>query len=1068
MAAQDFLQEYADEVREHLQELESSLLILEREGTNKEEINQIFRAAHSIKGASAYMGFERLAGLTHELESLMSEIQAQSRPVPPRGISLLLHCVDYISNAVKRLLENGEEPPVPETLLNDLRVVLRDEPPAEPGARVSAAAEQEPALAPEEDIIPRELEELAIGPAQPSAEEQDISAFLDSFDQAVHEAEETAARSEEVRPQAGLEEELEAVQEEDQELYNIFLNSFDEQFSGLVSIFTDAGSAPLTAEAYDLAWGVLKRLEASSQYMDYGQVMEVLAALENFLARSQQAGTASGVEFLDHLNTTGQKLQAILPGFQPTGLVPAAGGLVEAEETIEEEDEELYAIYLDSCRQQFAELGKLTPEASETLMPNESYAAAREWLHRMISSAHYMDYDDVADYIKRCNENLGDAHTAGGLSAQLYGDLLHTFGQGLGKMLPRLRLDSTALSVDSGISDLIQEEDEELFSIFLESCRQHFTELVRLTPSPSGGMFAHKDFDRVLELIGRLIASSRYMDYERIVVSLKEWEESLNEAYHKGELNGACYTQLLNTYGQRLQDLMTSVLGPPPEASGEEEAAFVDIDREIDASFDTFDRVAMGHEERVGDGDRELQRVPEMAEEKATAQELPVPTPPEKAVKKSRAVTTGEELVSATTLRVDAQKVDELLNQVGELVVTRSEFIQTASLFRDILTELATQGKLSKQEVRRFRALSFRLNESTLSLGRVANDLQDSVMRIRMLPISQLFQRFPRVIRDQAFNLGKKVELVVEGGDTEIDKRVLEQMHDPIVQFLRNAIVHGIESPSERKRAEKPETGTIRLAAYHEGDYVILEIEDDGRGIDTQKLRKILEARREIGAQELERLTEEELFYAIFLPGISTHGRVDGTAGRGVGLDVVKENVERMNGTIDVASYPSVGTRFTVRIPLTVAIIRALLVKGAGQIFTLPLTSVSEILRYRYRDTHTIEGFQVITLRGETIPLVHLTQLLNMQVNRLEDGHKFIVVVGTSFKEVGLVVDGLMGEREVVIKSIEQDFHSFDGFSGATILGDGTVSLIVDVSALLRRLKDTLHERPPMRKQYLH
>jgi two-component system chemotaxis sensor kinase CheA len=352
--------------------------------------------------------------------------------------------------------------------------------------------------------------------------------------------------------------------------------------------------------------------------------------------------------------------------------------------------------------------------------------------------------------------------------------------------------------------------------------------------------------------------------------------------------------------------------------------------------------------------------------------------------------------------------------------------------------------------------LNFRLNESTQSLGRIANDLQGSVMRVRMLPISQLFQRFPRIVRDQALKLGKKVELTIEGGETEIDKRVLEQMNDPLVQFLRNAIVHGVETPEERKRLGKPETGSVRLAAYHAGDYVAIEIEDDGGGIDTQKLREILRTHKSISQHELDRLTDAEVSYSIFMPGISTYDKVDGSAGRGVGLDVVKQNVEHMNGTVEVESLPGHGTRFLIRIPLTVAIIRALLVKEAEQIFTLPLTSVTEILRHRPEETHSIEGFRVITLRGKTIPLVDLGELLNMQKGHQQNGmHKFVVIVSTSFRDVGLVVDGLMGEREVVIKSIENNLNPIEGFSGATILGDGRVSLIVDVSALLRIMKNS-------------
>ncbi|HBZ57345.1 MAG TPA: hypothetical protein DEO88_18235, partial [Syntrophobacteraceae bacterium] len=840
------------------------------------------------------------------------------------------------------------------------------------------------------------------------------------------------------------------------------------QFVQLAKVFSDTGSALMTDEGFGKAFEAVKRLDASSQYMDYVQVMDALTAFSTLLAEQQLVGTSTGDQCLAHLGKVASHLQAILPGFRVHGLDSSAEAAEELPEAVEEEDEELYAIFLDSCQQHFAELTKLTVDPPEALMTRESYAAAHEWLQRMISSSKYMDYDDVAEFLERCDQNLSDAYNAEGLSGHLFSQLLTSLSHTLSNMLPRLELGAEARAGEAPATAGAQEEDEELYSIFLDNCRQHFTALVRMTPAPPEQMLSDDDYAHAQGLIERLSASSRYMDYERIVSSLKEWEEALIEAREQGELNGHCYSRLLNQYGAHLQELMATVLGPAVQVVEEEEPLLGEVDQDYDASFDAFEADGEEQGRVAAKDDREELRVRQLAEGARGDQDLQVQPPSEKVVQRGRVAPQTEEAIAAATLRVDAQKVDQLLNQVGELVVTRSEFIQTATLFRDLLGELASQGKLTKQEVRRLRALSFRMNESTQSLGRVANDLQGSVMRIRMLPISQLFQRFPRVIRDQAFSLGKKVELAVEGGDTEIDKRVLEQMYDPIVQFLRNAIVHGIEPPGERKLAGKPETGTIRLAAYHEGDYVILEIEDDGRGIETQKLRKILESRREMGMQELERLTEEELLYAIFLPGITTHGRVDGTAGRGVGLDVVKENVERMNGTIEVASYPGAGTRFTIRIPLTVAIIRALLVKGGGQIFTLPLASVSEIVRYRYRETHTIEGFQVITLRGDTIPLVHLTQLTRLPVNRMDDEHKFIVVVATSFREVGLVVDGLVGEREVVIKSIEQDFHSFEGFSGATILGDGAVSLIIDVSALLRRLKDTLQERPRMLETTLH
>ena len=537
------------------------------------------------------------------------------------------------------------------------------------------------------------------------------------------------------------------------------------------------------------------------------------------------------------------------------------------------------------------------------------------------------------------------------------------------------------------------------------------------------------------------------MDYEDIVELLEGWKEFLTVLKGRAEKDPATTQETFSSLCSELSRKLKGLAVPGPKVGKAGPATLPSLDDDIDFLFKL-----PADETLPAPGDHGDRR--DLALTSGEVRPLhPKDSVPEK---KERTVAFAEDVQQNTaTLRVDAQKVDQLLNQVGELVVTRSEFIQTATLFRDTLRDLATQGLLPKTELRRLRLLGFRLNESTLSLGRVANDLQASVMRVRMLPIIQLFERFPRIVRDQALKLSKKAELIIEGGETEIDKRVLERMNDPLIQFIRNALVHGIETPEERKLAGKPETATIRLAAYQAGDYVAIEVEDDGRGIDTEKLRTLLRNHKDFTRHEIDRLSDEEISHAIFLPGISTYENVDGAAGRGVGLDVVKENVENMSGSIEVESSPGLGTRFGIRIPLTVAIIRALLVREGEQIFTLPLNSVSEILRYRPEDTRSIEGFPVITLRGKTIPLVYLQQLLNMKPGLPASGRKFIVIVSTSFREVGLVVDGLVGEREVVIKSIDNGFHPIQGFSGATILGDGRVSLILDVSSMLRMLKNS-------------
>lgn len=920
MFSQDFLIEYIEEVREHLQELEESLLIMEKDGSENKEINRIFRAAHSIKGASAYMGFEQLAGLTHELESFMSAVKNDEQAITPEVITTLLACVDAISGALNHLQEHGEEPQLPSILLENLQTLR------------------------------------------------------------------SGSKAEDLPQDAGI--------QSDTQKENEGGETFEFDF-------------PLEAE------------------------------MPNKVPCERK------------------------PDVKPPVVHP------EPNEIIVEEDQELFSIFLSSFREQFVKLRNLSREYADKALPDEGLRAVLDLIGKLLSSSQYMDYEAVVGYLQEMEADILRAHEEGGESGKPCAAVIENSARLFEQILPGLNLfapqpvSSDPVAIH-GLGEAIQEEDQELLHIFTDSFQQQMEELLRLAPKATELSMESHRLEKARGILKKLSSSSQYMGYEPIMDILTDWDEVLEEADVKGVLSEAQFLEFFEHFMPPLQRLLPKLQVSLTEALPTDLQQSDTVDSEIDASFDRLEALSIPACESKGSKPTNGEAIPsepEVDQEAATSAKESSSL--EKAERKGRTGASGEDVQGAATLRVDAQKVDQLLNQVGELVVARSEFIQTSTSFREILRELAAQGKLSKQELRRLRQLSFRLNESTLSLGRVANDLQNSIMRVRMLPISYLFQRFPRVVRDQALKLGKKVDLIVQGADTEIDKRVLEQMHDPLVQFLRNAIAHGIELPNERKEAGKTEGGTIRLAAYHEGDYVAIEIEDDGRGIDTRKLRKTLLDRKGLSAEQLERLTDREMMYAIFLPGISTHGRVDGSAGRGVGLDVVKENLERMSGSIEVESELGTGTRFTIRIPLTVAIIRALMVQGSDQSFAIPLSSVSEILRYEQDSVHTIEGFQVITLRGKTIPLVHLGELLRISSRNSLSSHRFIVIVATSFREVGLVVDGLMGEREIVIKSIEDSAYDYEGFSGATILGDGTVSLILDVSALLRMMKQS-HQQDPM------
>lgn len=402
------------------------------------------------------------------------------------------------------------------------------------------------------------------------------------------------------------------------------------------------------------------------------------------------------------------------------------------------------------------------------------------------------------------------------------------------------------------------------------------------------------------------------------------------------------------------------------------------------------------------------------------------------------------------TIRVDASKIDVLMNQVGELVVNRSSFGQINALMREFHRTLKGIDGIGKQELKQMRDLAAKFMDTTAAFSRVVSDLQDGVMKVRMLPVSQLFSRYPRLLHDLTRNLDKKVVLEVKGEETELDKMLIEEIADPLVHILRNAVGHGIETVADRRLAGKPESGVIRLNAFHEGNHVVIEVSDDGRGIDVEKVKLKAREMGVLSPGQLDAISNRDAIDLITTPGFSTADSVTHTSGRGVGMDVVKRNIEKLNGTLDVDSLKGVGTRFRIKIPLTLAIFHALLVKVAAETFTIPLSSVDHTLRIFNRDLDVIEGAEVFYLDNTPVPLIRLNRELNIEADHGQEERLFVVVVSDGAKRAGLVVDELMGQEEVVIKPLEDYLQEKSGFSGATILGDGRISLILDVYELIR------------------
>jgi len=412
----------------------------------------------------------------------------------------------------------------------------------------------------------------------------------------------------------------------------------------------------------------------------------------------------------------------------------------------------------------------------------------------------------------------------------------------------------------------------------------------------------------------------------------------------------------------------------------------------------------------------------------------------------------GVEKVFRQSLRIDANKIDELMNQAGELVINRAWFSQLFNELRRMEVHLQNIPELDKREVKQVKSFSFKFHEAIVALGRVANELQEGVMKVRMLPISQLFNRYPRLIRDLVHDTDKDIGLVLRGADTELDKMIIEEIADPLIHVIRNAVDHGIEPAATRRSLGKPEKGLLKLDAYHEDSHVVVEVTDDGRGIDLEAVQSKALAKGLISKEQLDALSPKEITELIMRPGFSTAAEVTRTSGRGVGMDVVRKNLENLNGTIEIDSQPGQGTNIRIKIPLTLAVIKALLVKVGTSLFTIPLIAVDETLQVRDEEIHSIKSNEVIYLRDSTIPLIRLSTIFNLPIlhSQSENDEKtFVVIVSAGKSRVGLVVDALRGQEEVVIKPLPDYLRDNRGFSGATILGDGRISLILDIHDLV-------------------
>ncbi|MFP6039845.1 chemotaxis histidine kinase/response regulator CheAY2 [Helicobacter pylori] len=445
------------------------------------------------------------------------------------------------------------------------------------------------------------------------------------------------------------------------------------------------------------------------------------------------------------------------------------------------------------------------------------------------------------------------------------------------------------------------------------------------------------------------------------------------------------------------------------------------------------------------DKERRAQKKQEAKQEVAPTKEPPKTETPKapKTETKAKAKADTEENKTPSigveqTVRVDVRRLDHLMNLIGELVLGKNRLIR---IYSDV--EERYDGEKFLEE----------LNQVVSSISAVTTDLQLAVMKTRMQPVGKVFNKFPRMVRDLSRELGKSIELIIEGEETELDKSIVEEIGDPLIHIIRNSCDHGIEPLEERRRLNKPETGKVQLSAYNEGNHIVIKISDDGKGLDPVMLKEKAIEKGVISERDAEGMSDREAFNLIFKPGFSTAKVVSNVSGRGVGMDVVKTNIEKLNGIIEIDSEVGVGTTQKLKIPLTLAIIQALLVGVQEEYYAIPLSSVLETVRISQDEIYTVDGKSVLRLRDEVLSLVRLSDIFKVDAILESNSDVYVVIIGLADQKIGVIVDYLIGQEEVVIKSLGYYLKNTRGIAGATVRGDGKITLIVDVGAMMDMAK---------------
>ncbi len=640
-----------------------------------------------------------------------------------------------------------------------------------------------------------------------------------------------------------------------------------------------------------------------------------------------------------------------------------------------------------------------------------------------------IELENAPDDLDLLNRIFRVAHTIKGSSSFLNFDVLTRLTHNMEDVLNKARKGELAITPE--VMDIVLESTDNM---------KELLEHIKQTGSDEGGIDVTSTIKKLETVLNGGANTSQTAEKSVVEEQQVRSEEAQKDVSEMSEDEIEAEIERLLAQRQEEDRRRREAKKAAEETTGQSEKTDVSemSEDEIEAEIERL--LAQRQEE-----DRRRREAKKAAEEakktaQSGAQEAQKTTESKKAPEKQTQSPAPKERKSSIeqTIRVDVKRLDDLMNLIGELVLSKNRLLK---IYDDV--EERYEGEQFLEE----------LNQVVSSVSLVTTDLQIAVMKTRMLPIGKVFNKFPRMVRDLSRELHKEIDLIISGEETELDKSIVEEIGDPLVHIIRNSCDHGIELPQERVAKGKPPKGTVQLKAYNEGNHIIIEIIDDGKGLDTDMLKMKAVEKGIISEKDADQMSDKEAFMLIFKPGFSTASQVTNVSGRGVGMDVVRSNIEKLNGIIEIDSEIDKGTTLKLKIPLTLAIIQSLLVSVQEEYYAIPLASVLETVRITPDEIQSVEGRSVLRLRNEVLSLVHLADLFDVERVFNMGEHAYVVIIGIAETKIGLIVDSLVGQEEVVIKSLGEYLKGIEGIAGATIRGDGRVTLIVDVGALMDMAK---------------